>query len=235
MKLKTKNIDVTQQSISVLKNFSTINSSIMIREGSLLNTQSLGENIIAEYDCDEEFPQDFAVYELNQFLAGLSLFDTPTLDFQNDSYVTIKNTTARRSAKFFFSDEEMVKGASLPSKIRFPEQNVTAEFRITQKDLDSLSKAGSIYDLEDLKVEVTEDGNSTVTLVDLENETNNTYSLHLQATCSQDTTVHFKVENIRLLPGDYDISLTDMAITRWKHCNLPLVYYIGIEPVDDDN
>ena len=82
---------LSEQTLQVLKNYSTINSSILIREGNQLKTISVGENALAQYSCEESFPQTFGIYDLNQFLAGLTLFQNPVLEFDNDNYVTIRS------------------------------------------------------------------------------------------------------------------------------------------------
>lgn len=223
-------VNVTPQTIEVLKNFENVNKSIMVRKGNLLNSRSIGQNIIAEYECEEEFPQTFAVYELSQFLNGLMLFEkAPALEFANDEFVKIRSQTGKRSAKYFFSDPAIVEEASPGQRVRFPEEDVVMEFRITSADLTSIYKASGIYELTNVKIQSDSDG-VTLTAFDPENETNNTYSLSLSGSSSAETSVNMAIENIRPMPGDYDVSITDGVITRWKHTTLDLVYYIAVEP-----
>lgn len=223
-------VNVTPQTIEVLKNFENVNKSIMVREGNLLNSRSVGQNIIAEYECEEEFPQTFAVYELSQFLNGLTLFEkTPALEFSNNEFVNIRSQTGKRSAKYFFSDPSIVEEASPEKRVKFPEEDVVMEFRITSADLVSIYKASAIYELTNVKIE-SNSGGVTLTTFDPENETNNTYSLSLAGNSTTDISVNMAIENIRPMPGDYDVSITDGVITRWKHTTLNLVYYIAIEP-----
>lgn len=222
------NVTISQQTVDVLKSFEAINKSIMFREGKLLNTRSIGQNIIAEYECNEEFPRTFAVYELSQFLQGLSLFDTPSLKFDNGDFVTIRSQKGNRSAKYFFSDPSIVEEASPSQRLRFPEEDVVMEFRITESDLASLYRASGVYDLEDLSIEKDGDG-IKITVFDYENETNNTYSLVVPGVCSTDQSAHMKIESIPIMKGDYDVSITDGLITRWKHTSIDLVYYIATE------
>lgn len=228
------NVILSRQTIQVLKNFSTINGSIVIRNGNFINTQSVGQNIIAEYNCTETFPVSFAIYDLTQFLSGLALFgDNPSLEFTNEDYVVIRNQIGNRSAKYFFSDFEILESCSPSKKISFPDDSVITEFRITENDINSLHRASGVYQLSDILFTSDEDVGVTVSLVDLENETNNTYNLHLSGTCSMNKKIPMKMENIRLLSEDYDVKLTDTIITQWKHTGIDLVYYIGIEPEDN--
>ena len=99
-------VTLSKTTLDVLKNFATINSSIVFRAGNTLRTISNAENILAKYTSEESFPTDFAIYDLGQFLSGISLFDNPQLDFTSGDFVTIRG--GGRSAKYYFSDPETV-------------------------------------------------------------------------------------------------------------------------------
>lgn len=224
-------INISQDTMSVLKNFVSINSSILVRGGNVLNTINVGENVIAEYDCPETFPQSFAIYDLNQFLSGLSLFENPSLVFNNDDYMIIKSETGSRSAKYYFSDPEITLKASPDKRIKFPDESVVS-FKITQQDINSLQKASFIYDLHDVVFKTDDSGkNVIVSLIDRENDTNNQFELLLSGVSTGKYQYYMKMENLRLLQGDYMVDLTEHNITRWKNTNLDLVYYIAFEPV----
>lgn len=227
-------VNLSQTTIKVLSNFYEINPSLMVRSGTLLNTQSVGQNIIVEYKCPEEWSQDFAIYELNQFLVGLNLFDSPTLEFSNDDYVVITNTNKTRSSRYFFSDKEILESCSPEKRISFPEDRVVMEFDLSSEDLAALARASRAYNLNDLVFNAVDENFVDVCLVDLENETNNTFNLHLPATCAIDKSkkINMKMENIKLYGGDYKVQLTDTVITKWKHSRIDLAYYIGVEPED---
>ena len=79
---------LTSNTISILKNFSTINQNLMVKTGNTLSTMSAMKNIVAQAEVTETFPQEFAIYDLNEFLSALSLFEEPELNFR-DQYVTI--------------------------------------------------------------------------------------------------------------------------------------------------
>jgi len=97
---------LSEETITVLKNFASINQSILIKNGSNLRTISIMKNILGEAKIQEEFPRDFAIYDLNQFLNGLNLHQDPDLDFTDNSYVTIRE--GKRKAKYFFADPEVI-------------------------------------------------------------------------------------------------------------------------------
>jgi hypothetical protein len=227
----TNKVTMSAQTVDVLRSFEGINRSIMFRRGQFLNTSILGQNIIAEYECEEEFPQTFAIYELGQFLKGLSLFEKPSLQFDNNEYVTIRSEQGRRSAKYFFSDPSMVEEASPDRKLQFPEEDVVVDFRLTEEDLRGLWRAAGVYELNDVSIEASEDTQqATITVWDVENETNNTVSIVVNANVSTDYKAHLKVDAIQtIMQGNYDVSITDGYITRWKNNSIDLVYYISTE------
>lgn len=219
------NVTISPQTMMVLKNFSTINGSILIREGNQLKTISVGENAVAQYTCVETFPQTFGIYDLNQFLAGLSLFDNAVLDFDNTEYVTIRG--GGRSAKYYFSNPEITLKAAPEKDIKFPGADM--QFTISQEDITALHKASAVYSIADLKFHSV-GGSVVLSLVDKENETSNVFSLELPGDNTGEYEFFMKMENIRLLPGNYRVKISKHLITEWKHTSLDLTYYIALEP-----
>ena len=136
--------------LMVLKNFAGINNSILVKKGSKLRTMSVAKNILAEADINEDFPREFGIYDLNQFLNGLSLHQDPNLDFSEDTYLTIRE--GQRRVKYFFADPQVI--VSPPEKeINLPTQDVC--FQIESITLDKLLKAAAVYQLPDLSVSYT--------------------------------------------------------------------------------
>ena len=219
-------LTLTPQTSSVLKNFSTINSSIMIREGNVLKTISVGENMIAQYTSPETFPRTCGIYDLSQFLMGLSLFEDPGLNFDNDEYVTIRG--GRRSAKYYFSDPEITLKSAPERDVRFP--NADMEFSLSSEELKRLQNASMIYNLPDLSFVSTEDGTVSLNLCDKENDTANAYSQETKGTATGAYELFLKVENLKLFPGDYNVKISSKLITEWRHVGHDLVYYIALEP-----
>jgi hypothetical protein len=215
---------LSEQTLQVLKNYSTINSSILIREGNQLKTISVGENALAEYSCEESFPQTFGIYDLNQFLAGLTLFQNPVLEFDNDNYVTIRSRG--RSAKYFFSDPEITLKSAPEKNINFPGADL--DFNITWEDITSLQKAAAVYNLTDL---VFKSANNQISLYlrDSENETSNDYCQSIAGDTTGEYELVLKVEHLRLQPGDYHVKVSKHLVSEWRHTRLDLVYYIALE------
>lgn len=221
-----KTVTLSQQTKDVLKNYSTINGSILIREGSQLKTINVGENMVSQYDCSEVFPQTFAIYDLNQFLAGLSLFRNPVLEFSNEEYLTIRGDG--RSAKYYFSDPEITLKTAPELKINFPGADI--EFTITSDQLEALRKAANVYEIPDLVFKSSAGGTVSLNLCDRENETSNVYSQEILGDNTGVYELTMKIENVNLVYGDYNVKISSKSITEWKHTTLPLVYYIALEP-----
>ena len=218
---------LSKKTLDVLKNFSTINSSIVFRKGSTVRTISNAENILAKFTGEEVFPSDFAIYDLSQFLSGISLFNDPQLEFTSGDFVSIRG--GRQSAKYYFSDPEITLKSAPEKNVNFPGADL--QFNLSGEDLIALQKASAVYSLPDLTFQ-SEEGLDTIKLIlrDKENNTSNTYDLTV-AGCSTGTySLDIKIENIRLLPGDYTVKVSSHLISEWTNSNLDLTYYVGLEP-----
>jgi|TARA_B100000900_G_scaffold328908_1_gene289245 hypothetical protein len=214
---------LSDKTLSVLKNFSTINQSILFKQGSKLRTISVMKNILAEATVTEEIPKDFGIYDLNQFLNGLSLHQSPELDFVNDGHVVIKE--GRMRSKYFFADPNVI--ITPPDKaIDLPSEDVS--FELSTDQLDKLLKAAAIYQLPDLAV-VGGSGVVKILVRDKKNDTSNDFSVTVGETDKQ-FSFNFKVENIKILPGTYDVSVSSKLLSRFTSKNQDLTYFIALEP-----
>ena len=218
---------LSKKTLDVLKNFSTINSSIVFRKGSTVRTISNAENILAKFTGDEIFPVDFAIYDLSQFLSGISLFNDPQLEFTSGDFVSIRG--GRQSAKYYFSDPEITLKSAPEKNVKFPGADL--QFSITGDDLIALQKASAVYGLPDLTFQ-SEEGLDTIKLIlrDKENDTSNTYDLTVAGTSTGTYSLDVKIDNIRVLPGDYSIKVSKALISEWTSESYDLTYYIALEP-----
>ena len=191
---------LSESTVSLLKNFSSINQSILFKEGQKLRSISVMKNILVEANVSEEFPKDFGIYDLNQFLNGLSLHSSPDLDFDNDQYVVIKEGRSR--SKYFFADPSVI--VAPPEKeITLPTEDVC--FQLTSQQLEKLKKAASVYQLPDISV-IGENGVIKLVARDKKNDTSNDFSIIVGDT-ETDFVFNFKEENLKIVPGNYDLSL----------------------------
>jgi len=223
MKLQNKTMKLSDNTLSVLKNFSSINQSILFKQGNKLRTISVMKNILAEATVNEDLPKDFGIYDLNQFLNGLGLHQSPELDFQNDGYVVIKEGKSR--SKYFFADPNVI--VTPPDKdITLPSEDVC--FLLDTKELDKLLKAAAVYQLPDLSV-VGEAGVVKLVVRDKKNDTSNDFSVVVGET-DEVFTFNFKVENIKIIPGNYEVVISSKLLSRFKNTGFNVTYHIALEP-----
>ena len=207
--------------LMVLKNFAGINNSILVKKGSKLRTMSVAKNILAEADINEDFPREFGIYDLNQFLNGLSLHQDPNLDFSEDTYLTIRE--GKRRVKYFFADPQVI--VTPPEKeIDLPTKDVC--FQIESVTLDKLLKAAAVYQLPDLSA-VGKDGVIKLVVRDKKNDTSNEFAIVVGET-DKDFVFNFKVENIKIIPGAYDVVISSKLLSKFTNTNMSLVYYIAL-------
>jgi hypothetical protein len=217
-------VALSQTTLNILKNFATINNGIIIKKGNTLRTISNAENILAAANVEESFPQTFAIYDLNQFIAGLSLFDNPSLDFDNTDYVTIKDGRSR--VKYYFSDPEITLKTAPDKSVKYPGSDI--QFTLSAANIAAIQKATGIYKLPDLNI--SSDEEIILSVRDNEVSTSNTYDIIVPGTFEGTHSLDLKVENIRLLQGDYQVGVSKHHISEWKHLNLDVTYYIALEP-----
>ena len=214
---------LSDKTLSLLKNFSTINQSILFKQGSKLRTISVMKNILAEATVEEELPKDFGIYDLNQFLNGLGLHSNPELDFANDGHVVIKE--GRMRSKYFFADPSVI--ITPPDKeITLPTEDV--KFELSTQQLDKLLKAAGIYQLPDLAV-IGEAGVVKLLVRHKNNDTSNTFAVTVGET-DKVFTFNFKIENIKILPGTYEVEVSQKLLSKFTNKDCDLKYYIALEP-----
>ena len=215
---------LSDKTLSLLKNSSNINQSILFKEGSSLRTISVMKNILAEAKITEEIPKDFGIYDLSQFLnVNTTLFQSPELEFGNEGYVVIRE--GRSKQRFFFADPNVI--ITPPEKaITLPSEDVS--FELSTEQLDRLLKAAAISQLPDLSV-VGGEGVVKILVRDKKNDTSNDYSVVVGET-DKDFSFNFKVENIKILPGTYDVVVSQKLLSRFTSKNHDLTYYIALEP-----
>tara|TARA_B100001063_G_scaffold237716_1_gene258894 strand:+ start:40 stop:726 length:687 start_codon:yes stop_codon:yes gene_type:complete len=223
MKLNPNNMKLSDSTLTILKNFAGINNSILVKEGKRLRTISVAKNILAEAEIKENFPKDFAIYDLNQFLNGLSLHQDPDLDFNQDSYLSIKE--GKRRVKYFFADPNVI--ISPPEKdITLPSEDIS--FQLDSASLEKLVKAAQVYQLPDLSA-IGEAGVIKLVVHDKKNDTSNQYAIVVGET-EKEFSFNFKVENIKIIPGAYDVVVSSKLLSKFTNTKYNLTYYIALEP-----
>jgi hypothetical protein len=217
---------LSNETISVLKNFSTINANLMVKAGSSLSTMSAMKNIVAKADVTEEFPSDFAIYDLNEFLSALSLFGKPNLEFDND-FVIITEEGTSKSLKYWFSDPSVV---TTPSKeISMPSTELT--FNLSSDTLNEITKAAAVIGVPDMAL-----AGGKLMVTDKKNSTANAYETSLDVgDVAAEYKFWFKVENLKVMPGAYDVEVSSKKISHFTNTKLGVQYWIALEPESSYN
>ena len=212
---------LSSQTINVLKNFSTINQNLVIKEGSDITTMSAMKNIVAKAKVEESFTKEFAIYDLNEFLSALSLFTIPDLDFQND-FVVITEEGSSKSLKYWYSDPSVV---TTPNKdINMPSNEVKFDF--SSDTLAEITRAASVIGAPDMVLE-----NGKLRVTDKKNTTANDFALDLDVPASDiNYKFWFKVENLKLIPGSYSVEVSSKNISKFTNSNIEIEYFIALEP-----
>ena len=216
---------LSNNTISVLKNYASINQNLMIKGGKEITTMSAMKNIIARAEVEEDFPQEVAIYDLNEFLSCLSLFKIPNLEF-NNSYVMIsEDEKPTTKMKYFYSDPSVV---TTPEKmITMPSNEIT--FTLDSTTLSNITKAAAVISSADLVLENTS-GTSSLTVKDKKNDTANSYSMGVDTKGEGKFSFFFKVENLKLIDGKYNVEVSSKNISHMKNESTPIEYWIALEP-----
>lgn len=213
-------MQLSKETLAVFKNFAGINSNLTIKPGSKLMTISTGNNIIAEAVVAEQFPIEFGIYDLNEFLGAMSLFESPELDFQ-EKYVTIKE--GKNGVRYFAANQSVL--TPMRNIKQFPDPEI--EFDLSSQMLSQIQRVASILKVNDFSV-VGDGSTITINVGDKSNPTGNTYNSEIGVT-DKTFKVNFKVENLKMLAGDYNVAIGAKKISRFKAVNQELTYYVAIE------
>ena len=222
---------LNDQTVSILKNFSTINQNLVIKEGSEITTMSAMKNIVSKATVEETFPVEFAIYDLNEFLSAMSLFTNPDLDFKDDFVVITESGSKGRNLKYWYSEPSVV---TTPSReVTMPSTEVT--FPLQSNVLSEVQKAAAVIGAPDMVLEGMDVGSAVLKVTDKKNDTANSYDSHVEV-ANEDPQKNvpykfwFKVENLKLLPGCYDVQVSSKRISHFQNKKLPIEYFVALEP-----
>ena len=221
---------LSNETVTVLKNFSTINQTLVIKSGNSISTMSAMKNIVAKAEVSETFPRDFAIYDLNEFLAALSLFDKPDLDFKESScWMVTEDGSTSKTLKYWYSDPSVV---TTPTKeVTMPSCEVS--FSLSSDILLDIQKAAAVIGVPDMVLTNSKHGGADLKVTDKKNDTANSYSISFDTNIKdQDANYSFwfKVENLKLLPAIYDVEISSKNISHFKNTNVDIEYWIALEP-----
>ena len=213
---------LSQETIQVLKNFSTINQSILIKAGKSLRSMSVMKNILVEAEIQETFDRDVAIYDLNQFLNCLSLIPGAEVKLDDNSIVITDETN---SIDYRYSDPSVI-SAPPDKELKLPSEDVCVV--LTEEHLDTVKKAAAVLQIPD--VTFLGDGETIyLTVRDKKNSGSNSYRIAVGET-ERVFQFNLKVENLKMLSGDYDVVISSKNLARFENHSRPVVYFIAIEP-----
>tara|TARA_Y100000361_G_scaffold44921_1_gene38893 strand:+ start:2025 stop:2684 length:660 start_codon:yes stop_codon:yes gene_type:complete len=217
-------MNLSNDTKEVLKNFSSINQNLMVNSGNVIGTMSAMKNIVAKATIPDTFQNEFAIYDLNEFLSALSLFKKPSLNF-SDKSVKLDEEGGGSSLNYFFSDPSIV--TSPKTDITMP--SVDVEFTFTQDTFNQIMKASAVLGTPDVEVKGTVGGDINLVVTDRKNDTSNDFSMKVGENSSSTFSHFFKVENLKLLNGDYKVQVSNKGISHFKNVSKDIEYFIALE------
>ena len=223
-------MNLSNETVSVLKNFATINQNLVIKSGDNISTISAQKNIVAKATVKETFPKDFAIYDLNEFLAALSLFEKPDLQFRDDFVVITENGSTAKSLKYWYSDPSVV--TTTTKDITMPECEIS--FSLNNNMLSDVQKAAAVIGVPDMVLQAMTAGKAVLKVTDKKNSTANDYAVGIDVTNEDGKDLPykfwFKVENLKLLSGTYNVAVSSKNISHFVNSNVDIYYWIALEP-----
>lgn len=218
-------MELNDGTLQILKNLSGINQNIMIRSGNVLRTISEARNVLARADVTNEFPVDFGIYDLNEFIGVLSLVDNPKLNF-NEEFVTISDSVGRSKIKYFYSAEDIL--TTSEKDIIMPDAEV--KFELDNSTLDKIKRAASTLGHDEVSIRP---GNGAVTLavVDNKNSTSNTFDIDIPGSYPDGVDFNFilGISNLKIIPGNYEVAISSKLISQFSHKEMNVKYWIALE------
>lgn len=216
-------MNITNDTLKVLKNFATINPNIVIKPGGQLKTISEAKNIMAIADGTDDFPTEFGIYDLNEFLSVSNLVQDPNFDFQDKN---VKITSGGNTVTYFFSEPEIL---TSPSKeITMPDTEVGIS--ITQEVLSQVRKAAAVLGHTEMSIKGT-GGKVTLSVVDSSDATANSFDIELNDNndCTEEFNFIVNINNLKLIEGDYFVNISSKLISQWTCSSMAVKYFIALE------
>jgi hypothetical protein len=216
---------LNENTLALLENYSGINANICITAGKVIKTMAEARNVMSVATLDQEFEQDFGIYDLKEFLNVLNLVEDPELTF-TDEHVTVSDSTGRVAVKYFFSDPSIL---TSPTKdITMPECEVS--FTLDQNTLSRIRKASGVLGHDKMCITPSGDGNILISITETEDSTSNSFSIEVPGTAGEvDFSFVMNISNLKMISGDYEVDVSSRLLSRFKNKSTDVVYYIALE------
>jgi len=217
-------MQLNENTMAVLKNFASIQQNIILSEGKKIKTIAEAKNIMAIANLDQEFTSTFGIFNLDEFLAVLGLVDAPDLSFAEE-FVTVSDSSGRSNVKYFYSDESIL---TTPQKdITMVESEV--KFTLDLATLNKVKRAAGALGHEKMTI-TANDGSIKLTVVDPNNATSSAFDITVPGSYeTEDFMFVMNVANLKLIDGDYEVSVSSKLISEFKNTSTDVVYYIALE------
>jgi hypothetical protein len=214
-------VKISKATLDILKSYAAINSNLLIKAGSKISTMSASKDIMAECDVEEKFTTEAGIFNMSEFLGVVSLYEAPDFDFDS-KFVTISE--GKQKVKYVYADAALL---TVPTKtITMPKAEI--EFSLSAGQLQKIQKASAALAVGDLAI-VGDGKTIECQVLDAKNPSSNSYSIDLEATTTEKFAVYFKVEKLKLIPGDYDVEISSKKISKFTSKNIKLVVYVACE------
>ena len=219
---------LSNDTLNVLKNFASINPNLVFKPGQKLKTISEAKTILSSADIVEDFPVEFGVYDLNEFLSVYNLIEDPELEFEDKS-VLIKNSSVNnQKVRYFYSSPEIL---TTPQKdIQMPEPEVGVN--LSDDVMNQIRKAAAVLGHTELSIQG-EGGVVTASVFDSKDATSNSFTMELDKdnACKNEFNFVVSIPNLKLLPGDYFVSISSKLISNWTNSNYPVEYFVALSQI----
>lgn len=224
MTTKTTSFTISKQTLGILKNFSSLNSNLLVKPGNIIKTITPSKNGMAEATVAEDFPKEFGIWDLNKFLGVISLFSAPTFTF-GDKAVKISNGNSDSHVHYFYSEPRLL---TVPTKsVNMPLPDIC--LIIQEKTFSELQKASSVMQLPDLSIQRDDEGKIFAVICDIADPTSNSFRTQLSELNGPEFRLNFKIVNLRMVSGDYTLSFSKNVVCQFTHNTLPLKYWFALE------
>jgi len=219
----TTSVKISKETLSVLKNFSQLNSNILVRPGNVISTVTPAKNVMAEATIGENFEVEFGIWDLNKFLGTVSLFDSPSFDFSEKSVRISRNNGS--AVTYYYSEPSLL--TVVNKKVQMPETVISFEF--TESMFSDLQRAASVLQLPDMSIR-SEGGEIVAVALDKKDPTSNNYTVVLDDYRSDASfNFNFKIDNMKMLAGDYQVDICESVVSSFTNKNVDVKYWIALE------
>ena len=216
-------VKISKETLSVLKNFSQLNSNILVRPGNVISTVTPAKNVMAEATIGENFEVEFGIWDLNKFLGTVSLFDSPSFDFSEKSVRISGNNGS--AVTYYYSEPSLL--TVVNKKVQMPETVISFEF--TESMFSDLQRAASVLQLPDMSIR-SEGGEIVAVALDKKDPTSNNYTVVLDDYRSDASfNFNFKIDNMKMLAGDYQVDICESVVSSFTNKNVDVKYWIALE------